>query len=106
MNEQEQKFPEGHFTGLWTGFGIAIGLGLGVPIALVLGNMAFVGTGLPLGIAIGIAIGAAKEARYKAEGKIRPLNESEKKQQKVRMYTGLSLFILGLLLFVMLFMLK
>ena len=94
---ENNKYPEGHFIGMWTGIGVAIGSGLGVPIALVLGNMAFMGIGIPIGIAIGVAIGTSQEARYKAEGKIRPLNEAEKKQQKRVMWILMATVGLGLI---------
>jgi len=97
MVDSDQKYPEGHFTGLWIGIGVAVGAGLGVPMAIVLGNMAFIGLGMPIGIAIGAAIGTSQEARHKAEGKIRPLRDSEKEQQKILRYVGLALLLVGFL---------
>ena len=95
---EEEKYPEGHFVGMWTGIGVAIGSGLGLPIALVLGNMAFIGIGMPIGIAIGVAIGTSQEAKNKAEGKIRALTELEKKRQKTTMWTIMGVLLLGSLI--------
>lgn len=69
------KYPEGY----WVGIGMAIGLSLGMPLGIATGNIAL---GPGMGLPIGLAIGAAKEAKYKKEGKIRPLTKEEKEDQK------------------------
>jgi len=94
---ENEKYPEGHFTGMWIGIGVAIGSGMGVPMAVALGNMAFIGIGLPIGIAIGVAIGTSQEAKYKAEGRIRALTEHEKGQRKRISWMLLGTILIGAL---------
>ena len=106
MIDQNQKYPEGHFVGMWIGIGAAIGSGLGVAFAIAIGNMALMGIGIPIGIAIGVGIGSAQEAQYKAKGLIRPHTEAEKKQRKVAMWIGLATLLAGFLVLIAVFMLK
>lgn len=106
MIDSNQKYPEGHFIGMWIGIGTAIGTGIGVSIAIAIGNMAFMGVGIPIGIGIGVAIGSAQEAQYKEKGLIRPHTESEKKQRKVAMWIGLATLLAGFLVLLAVFMLK
>ncbi len=90
MKDKNKKYPEGHFIGI----GIALGIPFGIPLAISLGNIAFIGTGLPIGLAIGIAL----EDKYKKEGRIRPLNEDEKKIRKIGL---ISTLVLGIIVFLM-----
>jgi MFS family permease len=99
MEEQNEKYPEGHFIGMWMGIGIAIGSGLGVPLAIAIGNPGFFGIGIPIGLAIGLAIGSSIEAKYKKEGKLRPLTLKEKKQKKLGVMIGVALLVIGMLTF-------
>ncbi len=91
MENHAIKFPEGHFVGIGSAFGIPLGLVL----SIALDNFAMIGVGIALGIGIGVAI----EDKYKREGRIRPLMESEKRQRKRFMLIGSLVFILGILAF-------
>jgi hypothetical protein len=99
--EENNKYPEGHFVGMWMGIGIAIFSGLGIPLSIVTENYAFIGIGPALGVSLGLAIGSSIEAKYKKEGKIRPLMEDEKKRKKIGITAGiviLSFLALGFLI--------
>ena len=37
MEQNDKKYPEGHFVGMWMGIGIAIFSGFGVPSKWILG---------------------------------------------------------------------
>ena len=97
MEENDKQYPEGHFVGMWMGIGIAIFTGVGVPIAFATGNPGLFGIGPALGVSIGLSIGSGIEAKYKKEGKIRPLTEEEKKGKKIAITVGvISLVVLAL----------
>ena len=65
-----QIVPKNHFQGKWLGLGMAaFGIPLGVVFGAALGNMAFLGIGLPIGLAIGIAIGTSKDRQSLEEGR-------------------------------------
>ena len=97
--EEEKKYPEGHFIGIWMGIGIAIFSGIGVPISIATNNNAFMGIGPALGVAFGLSIGQGIENKYKKEGKIRPLTEEEKKRKKLAVLAGIIMLILGVATF-------
>jgi hypothetical protein len=59
-----------HFQTQWLVLGMAtFGIPLGVVFGLSMGNMAFIGIGLPIGMAIGIAIGNSKDKEAEEQGK-------------------------------------
>ncbi|UZD24703.1 hypothetical protein PBT90_15100 [Algoriphagus halophytocola] len=59
-----------HYQLQWLAIGMAtFGIPLGVVFGASLGNMAFLGIGLPIGMAIGIAIGTNKDKQAEEEGK-------------------------------------
>ena len=95
---QKQKYPEGYYISL----GIAIGLPLGLPLAIATDNYGL----MAIGIAIGVAIGAAFEEKAKKEGRIRPLTKQEKKQRKLMTWAGIALLLLGVLAFLLIFLLN
>ena len=95
MKDINNKYPEGYFISI----GIALGIPFGIPLAISLGNMGFIGTGIPIGLAIGIAL----EEKYKKEGRIRPLDENEKKKRKILLFVGIGTLILGMILFLLFF---
>ena len=103
MEENNKKYPEGHFVGMWIGIGIAIFTGVGVPIPFATGNPGLFGIGPALGVSIGLAIGSGIEAKYRKEGKIRSLTEEEKKRKRLGITIGIitlvALSLVGLLLF-------
>jgi hypothetical protein len=74
------KYPQGY----WMGIGIAIGIAIGSALGFALESM---GAGIALGIAIGAGIGASLEERYR--GRAHPLDEQEKKNQKVSIAMGI-----------------
>jgi hypothetical protein len=82
MEENNKKYPEGHFVGMWMGIGITIFSGLGIPLSITTGNTGLIGIGPALGVAFGLAIGSSIEAKHKKEGRIRPLTEEKKKRRK------------------------
>jgi hypothetical protein len=102
MEENNKKYPEGHFIGMWMGIGIAIFSGIGIPLSIVSENYGFIGIGPAIGIAFGLAVGSSIEARYQKEGKIRPLSEEEKKRKKMGITAGIVILSLGALIFLIL----
>ena len=102
MEENNNKYPEGHFVWMWMGIGIAIFSGIGIPLSIVSENLGFIGIGPAIGVAIGLSVGSAIEARYQKEGKIRPLSEKEKKRQKIGITAGIVVLSLLALIFLIL----
>jgi len=102
MEENNNKYPEGHFVWMWMGIGIAIFSGIGIPLSIVSENLGFMGIGPAIGVAIGLAVGSSIEAKYKKEGKIRPLSEKEKKRKKIGITAGIVILSLLALIFLIL----
>lgn len=98
-----KKYPEGHFVGMWMGIGMAIFTGIGIPLSLATKNYGLIGIGPALGVAFGLSIGQAIENKYKKENKIRPLTEVEKKRKKMAVMAGLAILALGVIVFLFLF---
>ncbi len=69
--EKELKLvPKNHYRNVWLAVGIAaFGVPLGVAIGAGIGNMAFMGIGLPIGIPIGLAIGTGLDKKAADEGR-------------------------------------
>jgi len=69
--EKELKLvPINHYRNLWLALGIAaFGIPLGVAFAASIGNMAFLGIGLPMGFPLGIAIGSGLDKKALEEGR-------------------------------------
>jgi hypothetical protein len=101
MEKNNEKYPEGHFVGMWVGIGIAIFSGFGVPLSIALKIPGLIGIGPAIGAAFGLAVGESIESKYKKEGKIRPLTKDEKRKRKMLVIAGTSVFILGLLVFLL-----
>lgn len=60
-----------HYQNQWMALGMsAFGLPLGVAFSAILGNMAYIGIGLPIGLAIGLSIGAQKDRKAREAGKV------------------------------------
>ena len=106
MEENNKKYPQGHFLGMWMAIGVAIFSGLGIPLSIATGNTAFIGIGPAIGVAFGLALGASIEAKHKKEGKIRPLTEEEKKRRKIGIMAGIVILSLGVLSFLILALTK
>ena len=102
MEENNNKYPEGNFVWMWMGIGIAIFSGIGIPLSIVSENLGFLGIGPAIGVAIGLAVGSSIEAKYKKEGKIRPLSEKEKKRKKIGITAGIVILSLLALIFLIL----
>jgi len=105
MNNKGNKYPEGHFLGMWMGICIAIFSGFGIPLSIVTENPGFIGIGPALGVAVGLAIGQSIENKYKREGRIRPLSESEQKKKINIVFAGIVILTLGVLIFILLYFL-
>jgi len=101
MEKNNEKYPEGHFLGMWMGIGIAIFSGIGVPLSIALRTPGLLGIGPAIGIAFGLSVGQSIESKYKKEGKIRPLTEDEKKKRRKLVIAGICVLILGLLVFLL-----
>ena len=62
--------PKNYYQNLWLPLGMsAFGIPLGVTFGLSMGNMAFLGIGLPIGMAIGYAYGSALDKKAAEEGR-------------------------------------
>jgi len=105
MSNKDKKYPEGHFLGMWMGIGIAIFSGFGIPLSIITKNPGFIGIGPAIGVAVGVAIGQTIENKYKQEGRIRPLSESEIKKKKNVVTAGIIILTLGVLMFILLYFL-
>ena len=101
MEDTDKKYPEGHFIGLWIGICIAIFSGLGVPLSFISDMPGLMGIGPAIGVSIGVAIGSSIEARYKKEGKIRPLTPQEKKNRSRLSLFGVGLLVIGVAIFLL-----
>ncbi len=65
-----QLVPKNHYQLQWLALGMAaFGIPLGVVFGAALGNLAFMGIGLPIGLGVGIAIGTAKDKQAADEGR-------------------------------------
>ena len=99
MKDIVKKYPEGHFIGMWMAIGIAIFSGFGVALSIITDNPGLIGIGPAIGIAFGLSIGQSIENRYKKEGRIRPLTETEKKNKKNAVTIGIIALFLGIIIF-------
>ena len=68
--EKELKLvTKNHYRNLWLALGMgSFGLPLGVVFGLSLGNMAFLGIGLPIGMALGVALGTSMDNKAEKNG--------------------------------------
>lgn len=70
LEKKLQIVPKNHYRNQWMVLGMtAFGLPFGVVFANAIGNLGFMGIGLPIGIGIGIAIGTAKDNKTASQGK-------------------------------------
>ena len=59
-----------HYRNTWMAIGMtAIGIPMGVVFGMSLGNIAFMGIGLPIGLAIGVAVGTGLDKKALEEGR-------------------------------------
>jgi hypothetical protein len=69
--EKEHKLvPKGYYQKIWMVLGMSIfGVPMGVAFGTTMGNMAFLGTGIPLGMVIGMAVGSGMDKKAEKEGR-------------------------------------
>lgn len=69
--EKEHKLvTKNYYRNTWLAVGMAaFGIPLGVAFGASLGNMAFIGIGMPIGMAIGIAVGTGMDKKAFEEGR-------------------------------------
>ena len=103
MENKDDKYPEGHFLGMWMGLGIAIFSVIGILVSIFIDNQELIGIWPAIGVAFGLAIWQSIENRYKQKGKIRPLTESEKKRKKNAVTAGILILALGVLIGILLY---
>lgn len=99
LQGKNQKYPKGHFLGMWMGLSIAIFTGIGIPLCIISNNFGLIGIGPGIGVAIGFAIGQSIENKYQKEGRIRPLTAAEIKRRKIAVAGGITILTLGVLIF-------
>tara|TARA_R110002049_G_scaffold7173_2_gene42558 strand:+ start:1039 stop:1503 length:465 start_codon:yes stop_codon:yes gene_type:complete len=71
MLEKELKLvTKNHYRNIWLALGMAaFGIPLGLIFGTSLGNMGFIGIGLPIGMGIGIAVGSSMDKKAFEEGR-------------------------------------
>ena len=70
LDQELNIVPQNHYQLQWLVLGMAtFGIPLGVVFGISLGNLAFLGIGLPIGMAIGIAVGSSKDKQANEEGR-------------------------------------
>jgi len=69
--EKERKLvPKNHYRNTWLAIGmVTFGVPIGVAFSVSIGNMAFIGIGIPVGMVIGMAIGAGMDKKAGKEGR-------------------------------------
>ena len=95
MDTNDKKYPQGHFTGLWMGLGIAVFSGIGIPLSIITENPGFIGFGHAMGVAVG---GQGIEQKYRKAGGIRPQTVSEKTRLRLFMVFGMAVLGVALML--------
>ena len=98
MIEKVEKYPEGHFIGMWMGIGIALFSGIGIPLSIIIDNPGFIGIGPALGVGFGLAVGQSIENKYKQQGRICDLTYDEIKRKNNMKFKALLLLIVGVFL--------
>ena len=68
LYKKHKLVTEGYYTGIYMSIGIALGLPFGVAFSQGIGNIGFIGIGLPIGLSIGLSIGAGLDAKAKRDG--------------------------------------
>jgi len=104
--DNDKKYPEGHFVGMWIGIGMAMFTGVGVALSVAMKSPGLIAIGPALGVGVGVAIGSGIEAKKKKEGKIRPLTDAEHSNRKKLLIAGGAIFTVGFLLFLALYFLR
>jgi len=64
IEKELELVPKNFYRNRWLAIGISVfGIPLGVVFGFSLGNMAFLGMGIPIGMAIGMAVGAGMDQK-------------------------------------------
>ncbi|SFM47472.1 hypothetical protein [Methanolobus profundi] len=92
---QEKRYPKGHFIAI----GMLIGLPLGIPIGIAMGIMAI---GPAIGLALGLGIGTYLEKKHNPNPL--PMTPEEEDQRRKILAVLAGVFLLGILMFIALFM--
>ncbi len=70
LEKNHQLITQGYYTSIYMAYGVSFGLTFGASFALLLGELSYMGLGLPIGIGIGVSIGAKLDAKAKNGGLI------------------------------------
>lgn len=68
LQKNHKLITESYYTNTYMACGIGIGLPFGFIISQLLGQMAYMGVGLPIGIGIGLSIGSKLDLKAKKDG--------------------------------------
>ncbi|MEM7110417.1 MAG: hypothetical protein AAF519_19470 [Bacteroidota bacterium] len=70
VEKNEKIVVKNYYRKLWLVLGMTVyGVPLGLLFSLAMGNMAFIGVGLPIGMAIGIGVGTNRDKKAAQEGR-------------------------------------
>ncbi len=70
VEKELQLVTKNMYRNRWMAIGMAVfGVPLGAAFGILMGNMAFVGIGIPIGMVIGMSIGAAMDKKAKEENR-------------------------------------
>ncbi len=70
MEKELKIVPRNYYRTTWMVIGMAaFGIPMGAAFGASLGNMAFIGIGLPIGMAIGISVGMGMDKKALKEGR-------------------------------------
>ncbi|WP_431107374.1 hypothetical protein [Winogradskyella poriferorum] len=70
LEKYHKIVSKGHYQKIWMVLGMSLfGVPMGVAFGTSMGNMAFLGTGIPLGMVIGMAVGSGMDKKAAAEGR-------------------------------------
>lgn len=68
--KEHKLVPKSYYRNLWMVLGMsAFGIGIGTAFGTALGNMGFLGIGIPFGMVIGIAVGISMDNKAAKEGR-------------------------------------
>jgi hypothetical protein len=68
--KQLKLVPRNYYRNTWMAVGMVVyGLSIGIVFGVSLGNMGYIGIGLPIGMAIGLAIGTGMDKKALKEGR-------------------------------------
>lgn len=71
ITEKEMKLVAKHYyRNMWLALGLSVfGMPLGIAFSMSIGNMAFIGVGMPIGMVIGMGLGVTMDKKAKSEGR-------------------------------------